>query len=116
VDVLKLVKEEKREDGDNRQWLAVDPAVVYPAMLDYFTRALKDPTVAASIPGQYRPRVVSLSMGAITMAGQKTKPDTREGRAQVLDLARLVFTELLHVAIEHKPMGIHILKNEAWKL
>lgn len=43
-------------------------------------------------------------------------PERRAARAHVLEVARLWFTNELHHAVEQKPMGLHILKNERWRL
>jgi hypothetical protein len=56
---------------------------------------------AEEIPAQYRAAVLGLNA---------------QDRAAALNLARLVLTEMLHEKLKHEPMGIHILKNEEWKL
>ena len=100
MNVLNLVKTENRKDG--RTWFAVDPAIAYPAMIKFFVLAKEDEQTAQEIPAQYHNAVLALDDGS--------------PRAVVIDLARLVLTEMLHQQIKQQPMGIHILKNEEWKI
>ena len=100
MNVLNLVKTENRKDG--RTWFAVDPAVAYPAMIKFFVLAKEDERTAQEIPAQYCRQVLALDDGS--------------PRSVVLNLVRLVLTEMLHQAIEQRPMGVHILKNLEWKL
>jgi len=100
MNVLNLVKTENRKDG--RTWFAVDPAIAYPAMIKFFVLAKEDEQTAEEIPAQYRRQALAL--------------DDSSSRAVVIDLARLVLTEMLHQQIKQEPMGIHILKNPEWKL
>ena len=100
MNVLNLVKTENRKDG--RTWFAVDPAIAYPAMIKFFVLAKEDEQTAEEIPAQYKNAVLAL--------GDKAD------RATTLDLVRLVLTEMLHQQIKQQPMGMHILKNEEWKI
>jgi hypothetical protein len=117
LQVMNLVAEEKRE-GDAAKgydtWYALDPAKVYPEVLKFMEEALKDPEVMKTINPLYQGQLASLSLDKLETAksGKQGDPD----RAQALDLARLIFTDMLHQANGGKPMGVHILKNEAWKL
>ena len=119
MDAMKLVTEEKRE-GDAAKgypvWYALDPATVYPAAINLMGEALRDPKAMETIPKMYQGELKTITQQQLDLASKPADPGTRHSRAATLDLARRIFTELLHEAAGHKPMGVHIIKNEAWKL
>src|SRR5688572_20619322 len=96
-DPLAYAKEKRRAADPDTRWFEVDPGRMYPAALD----AMKAAPDAKAL--------------ALT-ARADVAPGKAAARAALLERARLWFTARLHEAVGKKPMGVHILKDDRWKL
>ena len=142
LNALKIAKEEKRHQDrplaelpkelrrqlregevapeNTRQWFVVEPAQLYPAAvadLIEVVEAGRQPSHPALIAPYHQAR--ALGAGGLKTAlvpRHKCPPDDLALRAEALEVARLWFTEKLHQAIDNAPMGLHIVKDEAYRL
>lgn len=135
MDVLQLVTEEEREDA-GRTWYAVDPAVMYPAVIERIRQVIDeeivppelvdaldsltpgiDPTAAALRIVNRCKKVSSAAWGNALKPrsdfGSASSKDVVE-RAEALECARAYFTRALKKQVS--PLGIHILNDPAYKL
>lgn len=100
-------------------WFAVDPATMYPAMIDYIATVLAENRGVGQHLATHLAAARRLPAGALELALQPreglSKKD-RETRTEALEVARRWFTAQLHAAIGNEPMGVHILKNDDWRL
>jgi hypothetical protein len=73
-------------------------------------------TDRSPIVRMYLPKAMTLPKdaweAALAPASDAMASEQREARAEALELARMWFTELLHVSIEYKPMSIQILAGD----
>ena len=111
--------EDRGEPGTT--WYAVDPATMYPAMLDY---------IQGQVEQENRPGpsyLVGLYDWAKRLPGEawawaRIPRQEVEGvevvglRATALEIARLWFTELLHASSSTAKIGVHILADDRWRL
>lgn len=138
LNALKIAKEEKRHQDrllaelskelregevaaeNTRQWFVVEPAQLYPAAiadLIEVVEAGRQPSHPALIAPYHRAK--ALGAGGLRLAlvaRAQCPPDDLTIRAEALEVARLWFTEKLHQAIDHAPMGLHITKDDDWWL
>jgi hypothetical protein len=129
-DALALVSKEDRDNVINRDYYEVVPKKVYPATIKEITRrlALEEPPARfVQAGGEIRDnplRDLFIRAGALPpqawdhalAARENFPPRAREARAEALEIARLWFTEVLHQQIDYAPLGVHILKDEAFRL
>jgi hypothetical protein len=117
-DVMAYARREKREEDLGCEWYAFLPSEIYPATLariyqarneDEAPEELIDPKspLPKGIAEYYQNRARSFSDEAFEL--------NTEEREALLELARLWFTQALHVRVE-RPIGVHILKDDAYKL
>jgi hypothetical protein len=125
-DALGLAQPEPR--GDDREWYAVDPGVIYPAAIERIRQVLAtgetpDELTQYDCPPEVDPR----SAGRlIVMDAQQVQveawgwalipkgnlmPEQWPARAFALEVARRWFTQALHCAVR-KPLGLHILAGD----
>jgi hypothetical protein len=137
-DPLRLAKRENRRD-DGYLWYAVEPAVMYPAVIRRIQQAMliSDPppellehypapgSDPRSVATGYLEMAWSLPAVAFEYALRERSSFTNQieisQRAQALSLARLWFTQALKEAVaasRHQPasIGLHILKDERYRL
>lgn len=64
----------------------------------------------------YLGRAMMVPQGAWEMAlqpvSEEMSQENREARAEALEVARLWFTELLHMSVDYRPMSLRITKDE----
>lgn len=129
---LKLVENEKRDD--ERTWFAVDPDIAYPATIKRIQEAIAEGKIPQELVENFAaeeidPRGVARrylgEVNAMPSDGWALAVRPRESvqrssdlalRARALEWVRLWLTQALHVAVDGGPMGIHILRREAWKI
>ena len=117
--IFDLTTVEDRPDNPDTAWFAVDPAVMYPAMTTHITEIIQSGRSVPQNLEQYLSRakkISSAAWGATSVARSDVSDDLVVGRAEALECTRLWFTAMLHAAIGMVPMGVHILKNEDWRL
>ncbi len=135
--VLALVArdfEAEARHADGATWYKIEPGRVYPAILRHIEEVLDqpDPSPFPAPDGALAPlwaaaqRLPREAWQWARIPKHKCPPDYAPYRAQALEIGRLWFTELLHrehSAIPHpregetmKPLGVHILRDEDWKL
>jgi hypothetical protein len=107
-------------DEQRDRW-EVDPDEMYPAAIEY-ARSLLEPN--ADVPMYLRQHVDGLRevvgssktiWGHALQPASDLTPSQRSDRAQVLEFARLIFTALLREQ-NGAPIGLHITRNDAWRL
>lgn len=127
-DPLEYVTPEDRADERGYVWYAADPGEFYPAILSLIhdtvvnqrrplpvPRYNSDGDLIAVDPNPLQnnyDRAVQLPLSVWTQVQGLAEGDPL--RVAVLEEGRLWFTELLHQKV-NAPMGLHILKNDAWK-
>lgn len=136
MDLKKLVDPENRDAGDDRTWFRCDPAVVYPEVIERIQEVIKSGELPQELvdnasPAEIDPRGVArmyLSRAkAVDAAGWKYALQAREKftdpekillRAEALEIARLWFTQALHVQVggNGTPLGVHWTNSPAFKL
>ena len=125
LNLKKFAKTVEAERGRIR--FEVDPDKAYPAALEDLQDATKrkadDSDFERTFTGilaRYRTQAWRMKPRAWTLAltprWEVKKQADLTLRAELLELARLWFTEHLHASVEHKPMALRILKSEQWRL
>lgn len=126
LDLFAIAKQvEPTQEGYDLRF-EVDPDVLYPAALAHVVAALGRQRPAEPL-GQLWDRGHAIAPDlAEVLAWAKTPRDQFQGaddaaminaRAQLLEVARLWFTELLHQAVGGAPMNVRILKGSGhWRL
>lgn len=118
LNVFELVTQEDRPDG--RVGFVVNPDALYRAAIEHIRQRLDLQARPGGYLGQLFDMVQELPDVAFEWAlrplSDDFTPEEREMRAAVLELARKWFTEVLHQAIGQEPMGLHILKDERYRL
>lgn len=117
--VLAAIQEGKQKPTEERHQLLV-------AQARGMTQALADALLPAGVREETASEEVTRGGKLLKRRDVKVKipvppaetlpAERRAARANVLEIARLWFTNELHHAIEQTPMGVHILKNVRWKL
>ncbi len=136
-DILSLVSIEERDDPERVVWYGVDPDIIYPATVKRIREVLASgeipqELVDPSSPLEVDPRGVArlyLSDAsrvpadawqlALTPRGEfDEESPALSDRAFALEVARRWFTQALHVMAggNGTGMGIHILKDERYRL
>jgi len=131
MNTLKIAEVEQRPQDSNVKWFCVAPSALYLTALTDLRVAAQENRPFRGILLTYLRQAQRLPEEAWELA-QKPASDfwlmeaplqdhienerKVELRAQVLELARLWFTEHLHVSIGHIPMGLHILDDQDWSL
>ena len=116
LDVFKIAKQVERDD--DRVGFEVEPREMYPEAIAHVVEATGGPR-PGGVLGTYWDRAKQLPPAAWELAlrtRDECDAEQLAARAEALEIARLWFTEMLHAAINHKPMGLHILKDELWRL
>lgn len=143
MDIFKIATEDKERNKrqNERNWFNVDPATMYPAMIEFVQAQLAEGKQGDGIiRSQYYPAAQALPAEAWALALMPRDEVTRkadiEARANALEIARLWFTELLHRALRWQaagmadgkfwhteppaeaavPLGLRIVKDERWRL
>ena len=128
--VGQLVEVEERENINDRTYYAVDPAKVYPATVKEIVRRLDEEDVPAryvQAGGEIRDNPLLRLFGRAkeippqawdhALESRENYPaKAREARGKALEIARLWFTEVLHQENDYAPLGVHILKDERYRL
>jgi hypothetical protein len=130
MDALSLCTKEVRDErtgGGRSDWFAVKPAEIYPAAIADMKKALEKPM--GEIPEAFRtvfieardvgkeqgvPRDEAFDLALKPRRGM-TSPKRIAARAAALEAARRWFTRSLKMQVK-KPLGLHILKDEADRL
>lgn len=125
LDPLSIAIEETRANDQGYVWYAVDPNEMYPETMEHILGVLSSAEPRNQVTTnllQYTFRAMALSAAEPSAWGWALQPrasftDARMigMRAEALEIARLWFTEMLHAA-NNVPIGVHILKDERWKL
>lgn len=143
MDIFKIATEDKERNKrqNERNWFNVDPAELYPAMVEYIQAEMaKGRQGDGIIRSQYYPAAAALPEEAWKLALMPRDEVARKGdieaRRLALETARLWFTELLHRALRWQaigmneakfwhteppaasaaPLGLYIAKDERWRL
>ena len=117
--IFDLVTVEERPEDPQVTWFAVDPAVMYPAMRIHILGAIvagRTPPEHLKVHYQDAMAVTQQGWESMEMPRDQVDPDLVDARVAALECARRWFTAMLHVTIGGAPMGVHILKNEDWRL
>lgn len=120
LNVLAIAKPEPREN-ETRPWFVVEPGELYPAALAHVALVVKngarppDPLGLLFDQARQLPTNALTELALIPFSEVGNSQKTRTARATALEIARLWFTELLQTTVGG-PIGLHILKNEDWKL
>ena len=129
-DVMALVEKENREQTgnslqDDRTWYAVKPYEMYTAMLDYLREcqrdstkivdALKNENGSLVVPMQEAMMLREEDFDTVDQDRRDLSTDERARRANVLEACRRCFDYLLSDAAGGA-VGIHILRDEGWRL
>lgn len=119
LNVFEIAKVEERPGAD-RAWFVIDPSVMYPAVLRHIAQVTTRPPEPLGVlfdqQVQQFPVNALCGLGLVPFsAGVEGDPAVRQMRGAALEIGRLWFTELLQVAVGG-PVGLHILKNEDWRL
>ena len=122
--------EAEARHADGSTWYKIEPGRVYPAILRHIEEALDREAVAPD--GALAPlwsaagRLPREAWQWARIPKHRCPAEDAPFRAQALEIARLWFTELLHR--EHsgtlhpregeamRPLGVHILRDDDWKL
>lgn len=118
LDVFAIAKAEERPEAD-RAWFALNPGELYPATLGHVRQVLEGPRPAEPL-GQLYDRARALPVEILTAVAETPSKAAYSNalvlqRAEALEVARLWFTEMLQQAVGG-PIGVHILKDERFKL
>jgi len=104
--------------GYDFKWFAVEPAVMYPATIERVLDCLdgEAPTELGDAAGSIMGMASQVPPAAWDLALSPAPEDKglREVRAAALEVARLWFTQAMQVI--HGTLGIHITKNEDYRL
>ncbi len=128
----KLAEPEKRAD-ETYKWFAVEPAVIYPRTIARIQECLKtgelpqelvQPAVDVgpdprSVAFDYLSRARAIPYEAwafATVSKERTPLDKQKMRAEALNIARLWYTQALHVANDMQPIGLHIKSDPDYKM
>ena len=123
LNLFEIAKRETRDDlPEGVRSFAVEPAWMYPEALADMLDA-KD--IAGSLSTALAQEITAihadLTPEAIALA-LTPKEDTatwrdedKQKRARMLNHARRWFTEKLHASINHKPLNVHILRDERFR-
>lgn len=117
MNVMEIARPEKRDDG--RLGFVVEPGEMYPATVDHIVTRLK---VQARPGGALTVLYDQASQLPVEAWQWALRPladcpaGAREARAEALEIARLWFTETLHQAVSQQAIGLHILKDETYRL
>lgn len=121
LNVFEIAEIETRPGAD-RPWFRVAPAELYPTVLRHVADVVANGTRPPEPLGVLFDRANELPYNAFTELatlpfGDKIKNDEalRWTRAQALEIGRLWFTEILQTAVGGA-IGLHILKDEDWRL
>lgn len=115
MDVFTIAEPESRDD--DRAGFVANPADLYPAALAEVVRVVQTAERPSGALGLLYDRAQVLqTIDPDAYKRALTGKPGDSGRAEALEIARLWFTELLHAAIDHAPMGLHITKDEHYKL
>ncbi len=115
--MLDTVKKEERGDKA-RDWYAVDPKITYPAAIAFIkrVRAGTITTPKFLVDTLIRISAVETEYFALALKPASECPvDLRPIRGKALEAARIVFTAMMRKE-NGRPIGVHILKNEDWRL
>ena len=123
LNVFEIARPEDRPDIADYTAYAVDPAVMYPAALADMLEALPNASALSTALGQEITAVRDILTQEQIDRALTPKDETAEwseeaksNRARLLNHSRRWFTEKLHAAINHKPLNLHILKDERYRL
>lgn len=102
-DPLSYAAENKKRTDEGRRWFSVDPSELYPAVLK-----------EQGITGDQ----LRLALTPRDQFDDSTEADRQRlaFRAEILETARKWFTTKLHDKVGNKPMGLHITKDDAFRL
>jgi hypothetical protein len=129
IDALAMATPEERA-GFSRPYYAVDPGEFYPATVAAIKAQLetgKTPPRYIQAGGEIRQnplvelyqratKVPEQSWDHALEPGDNYPPKARANRREALEVARLWFTETLHQQLDYAPLGLHILKDERYRL
>ena len=135
-DALKMVVLEKRAKEKDRKWFEADPAKIYPATVKRIKQVIKGGILPEELLDYSPDRDPMVSPGAGAMMYVRdakqinanawiwalkprsgfTKAEQIGARALALEIARRWFTRALHMQLKGEPLGLHITKNEDYRL
>lgn len=104
--------EAKRMGYEQERILSMTPADM--------ERGMSDEVTPNPITRIYLPRVRRVPQGAWEMAlqpmSEDLSPENKEARAEALELARLVFTEMLQQTLDGQPLAIRLTKDDTYRI
>ena len=130
IDALSLTEREERPGEPDRHFRSVKPGDAYPKTIAHIRERIANaapPDRYISVGGSIRENplltlygraleVPAQSWDHALEPGDNYPPKARANRAEALEVARLWFTEELHQKLDYAPMGLHILRDERYKL
>ncbi len=122
LDALALTGRENRADAEpGRDYYCISADKLYPRTLDYMLQLKREEEIAPFYIRTYAISLLAFSQEDIGIAYEAIRPgmigEELTRRAEILELARLIFTAVLR----HQnagPIGLHILKapGNRWRL
>lgn len=117
MNVMEIARPEERADG--RLGFVVEPGEMYPAAIAHICQRLEVQARPGGTLTVLYDQASQLPAEAWEWALRPLAacPDGARGaRAEALEIARLWFTETLHQAVSQQAIGLHILKDETYRL
>lgn len=118
LDVFAIAFQVEPKPGEEYR-LEADPSHLYPATILHIQEVLKGGNRPDSVLATYYDEALKLTgedWKVALLPVDQCPEKMLNRRALVLELARLWFTELVHVNCGHGRMTLHILKDPAWRL
>ena len=110
--------EERTRRGVTSDWFVVDQDTMYPATILYILENIRLGKKHDGVVEKYLDHAKLLDERAWELAlgpPNQAEPDERDKRAEALEIARLVFTELLHRTCSNS-IQMYFPRNLKWKL
>ena len=120
LNVFELVEEQHRPNDPKVAWFQMEPGTVYPVVIAHIQDVLETPgfTPPDHLGRHFgdAKKVPDEGWEAALKAKDDVPPELHQARYDALECARLWFTASLHAAIGGAKMGLHITKDEQWRL
>jgi len=117
MNVYDHVTKEERNERDG-EWFVIDADTMYPATILYILENIRNKKEHDGALGRYIDHAKTLDDRAWELAlgpPNQAEFDERDKRAEALEIARLVFTELLQET-ESGPISLYFPRNLKWRL
>lgn len=118
LDVFAIAQREERADPGGYEWYVVAPGVLYTEMCAYVTQVIEDAVFVEADYQGYKAALTEIGvarMQELVCPLADVSPADRPVRYFVLETLRQWFTRLLKNSIGN-PLGLHITKDDNWKL